>query len=187
MKYKLSISDYGKMMNILRDTAIIGISGIFLFTFLIKHGYLEFETTLGFILLALSILGGPIYLIIQIRGTHTKESLLLENEYIKSSKFGIIEFRKIKSYKFLNLNSEVLILKMLDGSKYGIAAINFNKNNYSQYFEFKALFSEIVNDKNFKLKSIKKEIIVEEKSYLKYLPYLYFVILLIMTILWILK
>ena len=175
------------MMNILRDTAIIGISGIFLFTFLVKYGYLEFETTLGFILLALSILGGPIYLIIQIRGTHTNESLLIENEHIKSLKYGIIEFRNMKSYKFLKLNSEVLILKMLDGSKYGIAAINFNEDNYRQYLEFKDLFFKIVNDENMKLKSIRKEEIIEERSYLKYLPYLYFVVLLSLTILWILN
>jgi len=187
MKYRLSISDYGKILILLRDTALIGISSIFLFTFLLENEYIVFDSVLGAIMIPLTILAGPLYLIIRIRSTYTKELLIIEKEYIKSLQFGLIEFRNIKSYKYLKLNSEVLILKMFDGKKYGIGAINFNEENYRQYFDFKDMFSRIMTERNKNIKLHRKELINEEKSYLEYLPYLYFVVLLIMTIYWILK
>ncbi len=170
------------MLTILRDTAIIGISSIFLFTFLLKNEYLVFNSSLGTIMFLLMILAGPLYLIIRIRGTHTKELLIIEKEYIKSLQFGLIEFKNIKSYKYHKLNSEVLILKMFDGTKYGIGAINFNEENYRQYFDFKDTFSRIITDENNNLNLHRKDLIIEKKSYLEYLHHLYFVVIFILTI-----
>jgi hypothetical protein len=103
-------------MKLLRDTVILCLSELLLFYFLLEYEYSLTGSRLGFIMLILSILGGPIYL-------------------------------------FCTNN--------------GIAEINFNDENHSQYFKFKEVFFKIT---------------LEEKSYLKYIPYLYLIILIIMTI-----
>jgi hypothetical protein len=184
MKYRLSIGNYGKMIKILRDTAIFGLCGISFFIFLLEYKYIEFESTIGIILFLFSIFGAPIFSIIRLRKNHTKEDIFLDNDGIRSTKYGIIKFKDIRSYKLQRFGAfETLIIRMYDNTKYGIAGIFSSKaETYNQYFKFRDEFLQILTYVTGKQNQGKKEEIKEVKSYLQYLYYICLGIVILMTI-----
>jgi hypothetical protein len=163
MEYRITIGDYGKLIRVLKQTLIIGISAITIFTFLATR-YFAFPSTIGLILFPLSILAAPLYSFIRLRRASVKEPIIAGSGYIAGRKYGKLEFKNIKSYKHQTFGGDVLILEMYNGTKY---AITYDMKNFGDYYEFKKTFSKMLNEENQKRKSMWSEEIIEKRSFSK--------------------
>ena len=186
MKYRITISNYRKLIETFILAIIIGLSSILLFTALIAYDFLNIDGPTSFILFVLSILSGPIYILIRQRKTYSKEVIELGLDSLVSLKFGEIKYNQIKGYKILTDGlKEILVIRMHNKMKYGFSNAKIKANSIYQYSRFRDDFLLLLEKESKKLSVLNKPEIVHEKAHLNYIIRIMRIVIVIMCIIFI--